>query len=102
MNHDPVVFGQNPLCVSSCMMDEAPSYFLWTREMVASHLKGHVLEVGCGSGHFTATLVTCPSVEKVTAIDIEQHALDLAKIRLGSVAVEFRSEEHTSELQSQR
>jgi protein-L-isoaspartate O-methyltransferase len=59
-------FGTNPLCVSSSMMEESPRYGEWMADVIRSHLRGHVLEVGCGNGHYTAHYAALPGVERIT------------------------------------
>lgn len=60
-------------------MEESPRYASWMCEKVQSHLKGHLLEVGCGMGHYTAWYAKVPQVQRVTAIDIDPTIVARAK-----------------------
>ncbi len=72
------------------MMEEAPAYFDWITETIASHVTGDVLEAGCGTGNGTGSLLRSPHVLSVTAIDISQHAIDEAQRRNRGSAASFR------------
>lgn len=61
------------------MMDESPSYFTVMCAKMASHIHGHVLEVGCGTGICTPSIARLPNVSHVTAIDVEEAALEEAR-----------------------
>jgi ubiquinone/menaquinone biosynthesis C-methylase UbiE len=72
-------FGKNHLAVSSCMMEETSRYGAWMCEVMQSHLRGHVLEVGCGSGNYTEHYANVSAVERVTAIDLDPRVIEMAR-----------------------
>lgn len=82
----------NPLCESSRMMEEAPRYGAWIAEAVHTHLKGHLLDVGCGTGEYTGHFAALPTVARVTAIDISPVAIALAQQRVPLPNVTFAVE----------
>jgi 2-polyprenyl-3-methyl-5-hydroxy-6-metoxy-1,4-benzoquinol methylase len=49
-------------------MTRAKNYFAWQHRLVAPHFGRRVVEVGCGVGNFTGTLLDC---EIVVAVDVE-------------------------------
>lgn len=54
-------------------MARAKNYFAWQARLVTPELGRRVLEVGCGIGNFTATLL---DRELVIALDIDPHCTD--------------------------
>lgn len=70
-------------------MEEAPTYFALMCARMRSHLRGHVLEVGCGSGVCTRAILDLSSVARLTAIDKEEEALWLARARIQDPRVTF-------------
>jgi SAM-dependent methyltransferase len=54
-------------------MSRAPNYFAWQARLVHHELGQRVVEVGCGLGNFTATLL---DREAVIAIDIEPACIE--------------------------
>jgi SAM-dependent methyltransferase len=65
----------------------AKNYFAWQARLVHRELGNRVLEVGCGIGNFTGTLL---DREIVVAVDIEPECLDRLRARYGT-----RSNLHT-------
>ncbi|MBN2474006.1 MAG: methyltransferase domain-containing protein [Pirellulales bacterium] len=52
-------------------------------------VSGKVLEVGCATGEFCHTLLQeCPTVDRVTGIDLSQAAIEEARSRYGDIAFE--------------
>ena len=84
-------FATSRLGVSSSMMEESPSYGAWIAQRLRSHLSGHVLELGCGTGIYTGHYLNLESVERVTAMDRDEQSLSRAKTRLTGRNVDFRS-----------
>lgn len=56
--------------VSSSAMQGATQYFRWQHDLLASHIGSRVLEVGCGVGGFTRTLLD-RGRERVVSVDLE-------------------------------
>ena len=50
-------------------MSRARNYFAWQNRLVRKELGHRVLEVGCGVGNFTGTIL---EREAVIAVDVEQ------------------------------
>lgn len=82
-------FGANQAGVSSSMMEESPSYGGWIATTLGSRLRGHLLELGCGTGVYTPHFLNLPHVERVTATDVAPHSIALAKERVQDPRVEF-------------
>jgi SAM-dependent methyltransferase len=61
-------------------MTRAENYFAWQHRLVRRELGRRVLEVGCGLGNFTGTLL---DREAVVAIDIEPECVEILKRRYG-------------------
>jgi SAM-dependent methyltransferase len=59
----------------------AKNYFAWQARLVHRELGNRVLEVGCGIGNFTGTLL---DREIVVAVDIEPECLDHLRARYGT------------------
>jgi len=64
-------------------MSQAVWYNQWTLKKFEVYLKGKILEVGCGIGNFTSTLI---SYGEVFAIDIEKNYLHKIHKSLGNKA----------------
>jgi SAM-dependent methyltransferase len=83
-------FGSNRTYVSSCMMEESPSYGSWMAAVMRTHLKGHVLEVGCGPGYYTGHYADLPRVERVTGMDLDPGMVAEAQQGAVRADVDFR------------
>lgn len=59
-------------------MAGAEKYFAWQHRLVAKELGRRVLEIGCGLGNFTRTLL---DREAVVAVDVEAECIDRLKKR---------------------
>jgi SAM-dependent methyltransferase len=59
-------------------MSQAKNYFAWQSRLVGSELGPRVLEVGCGVGNFTATLL---NRDAVIAVDVEPECIQRLKQR---------------------
>jgi SAM-dependent methyltransferase len=66
--------------VSSSAMEGATNYFRWQHDLLASHIGDRVLEVGCGIGGFTRTLL---GRERVVSVDLNPEMIELLRERLG-------------------
>jgi SAM-dependent methyltransferase len=62
-------------------MKSADRYFAWQSRLVRKELGRRVLEVGCGLGNFTGTLL---DREAVIAVDIEPQCIQRLKRRYGN------------------
>lgn len=60
-------------------MDQAVWYNQWTLKKIAKYLRGDILEVGCGIGNFTKSLI---KYGKVWTIDIDQYFIKETKRKL--------------------
>lgn len=58
-------------------MNQAKFYNKWTLSKFDKHLKGDILEVGCGTGNFTSVL---SKYGEVTAIDIDPNLVRRVKV----------------------
>ncbi len=65
-------------------MSEAIWYNKWTLKLFDKYLHGNILEVGCGIGNFTKTLIR---YGRVTAIDINKNYLSSTKQLVGKGAL---------------
>ena len=59
---DPAAFDRGNATVSSLAMENASNYFQWQFNVLSSHLTPRLLEIGCGIGGFTRTLLDRKSV----------------------------------------
>ena len=59
-------------------MSQAKNYFAWQHRLIGNELGPRVLEVGCGVGNFTATLL---NRDAIIAVDIEPECLEHLKAR---------------------
>jgi SAM-dependent methyltransferase len=66
-------FNEDRAGVTSSAMDGASNYFGWQRDLLASHIGSRVLEVGCGIGGFTRTLL---GRECVVSVDIDPEMIE--------------------------
>lgn len=82
-------FGLNALCVSSGMMEESPGYGAWIAKTVSTHLRGNVLEVGCGFGHYSMEYAKLSRVTTLTAVDIEPKAIAFAVAHATHPKIQF-------------
>lgn len=64
-------------------MKKVDFYNGWLVEKVSKHVRGDILEIGCGIGNMTELLV---KLGEVTAIDIEKYYIAKTKKRLGKKA----------------
>lgn len=64
-------------------MTRAETYFAWQSRLVRAELGRRVLEVGCGLGNFTGTLL---DRELVAAVDIEPACIERLRSRYGERA----------------
>lgn len=71
------------------MMEESPRYGSWMCEVMQTHLKGHLIEVGCGVGNYTSHYADLDSVSYVTALDTDTAAIDFARNRIQRSNIEF-------------
>lgn len=67
-------------------MEEAPQYVEWTTSLMAGHVSGSVLEVGCGAGLVTHALLRLPNLTQLTAIDPSPCAITATRARCGEDA----------------
>ncbi|MBL7780359.1 MAG: class I SAM-dependent methyltransferase [Saprospiraceae bacterium] len=92
-------------------MNVQQSYNLWatqydtnknkTRDLEAQALRTtlegrsfrHILEIGCGTGKNTEWLLTC--AERVTAVDLSEGMLDVARSKINAEKVDFRQADIT-------
>lgn len=65
--------------VSSSAMQGASRYFAWQYDLMAGHLGPRVLEVGCGVGEFTRTLL---GRERVVSVDLEPQVIEVLRNQL--------------------
>jgi SAM-dependent methyltransferase len=59
-------------------MSRAPNYFAWQHRLIQKELGRRVLEVGCGVGNFTATLL---DREAVIAVDLQPECIQRLTLR---------------------
>ena len=59
-------------------MTRAKNYFAWQSRLVRTHLGRRVIEVGCGIGNFTQTLL---DLEAVIAVDVEAACVERLRQR---------------------
>jgi SAM-dependent methyltransferase len=59
-------------------MRQAKNYFAWQHRLIGNELGPRVLEVGCGVGNFTATLL---NRDAVIAVDVEPECIEHLKAR---------------------
>ena len=64
-------------------LSRASNYNRWVFESIEPYLGRHALEVGCGTGTFSALIAG--AVEHLTAIDISQEFIDTARRRHAGV-----------------
>jgi SAM-dependent methyltransferase len=57
---------------------------------MSTHLAGHLVEIGCGAGHYTSRYADLPGVRHVTAIDIDPQVIAEARRAVTRGNVEFR------------
>jgi SAM-dependent methyltransferase len=69
--------------VSSSAMEGASNYFRWQCDLLTSHIGPRVLEVGCGIGGFTQTLL---GRERVVSVDLNPEMIALLRDRLADHA----------------
>jgi 2-polyprenyl-3-methyl-5-hydroxy-6-metoxy-1,4-benzoquinol methylase len=62
------------------LLEQAKNYNSWIFRMARPYLRGRVLEVGCGTGTFSASIAS--SVEHLTAVDIDADFVNRADQRL--------------------
>lgn len=73
MKHNPQTFWLENLKLAN-------RYNNWIFEQIKPHLGNNVLEIGCGNGNFTIFLAQ--KCDRVTAIDLNQEYVNIAKTRL--------------------
>ena len=78
------------LAASSAGMAGATNYHRWTFGMLEPHLRGRVLEVGCGVGNFSALIAEHPRVSSLLSVDLSEEALARCRGVVSSPKVEFR------------
>ena len=59
-------------------MSKAKNYFVWQHRLIQKELGQRVLEVGCGIGNFTGTLL---DREAVIAVDVQPECIERLKLR---------------------
>ena len=59
-------------------MSKAKNYFAWQHRLIHKELGSRVLEVGCGVGNFTRTLL---DREAVIAVDVQPECIERLKLR---------------------
>jgi len=59
-------------------MSQAKNYFAWQHRLIGNELGPRVLEVGCGVGNFTATLL---NRDAIIAVDVEPECIEHLKAR---------------------
>ncbi len=70
---------------SETTLENIPDWYnRWTLELFKEHLKGSVLEVGCGIGNFTKLL---SDFSDLTALDVEDDYIDKVKDMVKSAKV---------------
>ncbi len=52
------------------ILNEANHYNNWIMDLVQPYLKGHVLEVGCGTGNFSQKILDTNAVSALTTVDV--------------------------------
>ncbi len=77
----PSAFDLDRFVVSSTAMEGATRYFRWQHDRMASHIGRRVLEIGCGVGGFTRTLL---GRERVVSVDLESELIEGLRERLAS------------------
>jgi SAM-dependent methyltransferase len=81
--------GSHLFCSASQMAD-AHNYNDWTFSLFERHLRGRVLEVGCGVGTFTRRILDSDRFDSLLSIDLEPAAVAHCRENLRSSRVEFR------------
>lgn len=79
----PVEFDRKGATVSSVAMENASNYFRWQYSVCSSHLTPRVLEVGCGIGGFTRTLL---GRESVVSVDLNPEMITYLTAQLAAHA----------------
>jgi cyclopropane fatty-acyl-phospholipid synthase-like methyltransferase len=64
------------LFTSAEQMQKATNYNQWTFDLFKEHIRGHVLEVGCGVGSFTKLIVDQSRFDSLYCIDISAPAIE--------------------------
>lgn len=77
------------LFVSSAQMSKAVNYNRWTYSQFAHHIRGSVLEVGCGVGNFTKMLLAHPKLTSLHSIDISPEAVAACTAKISDRRVVF-------------
>lgn len=83
MSRPSASFDAERAVVSSSAMEGASNYFRWQYDVLASHIGPRVLEVGCGIGGFTQTLL---GRERVVSVDLNPEMIALLRERLAGHA----------------
>ena len=63
-------------------LGDAGRFNRWVFDSIAPCLSGDILEVGCGTGTFTALMASAG--HRVTAVDINPSYVEQAKVRLAT------------------
>jgi SAM-dependent methyltransferase len=71
------------------MMDESPRYGAWIANAIKTHLRGQLLEVGCGSGHYSPSYAQIEGVRTVTAIDLDPNLIAQARRDVIDPSIDF-------------
>lgn len=77
------------------MMDESPRYGEWIADAIKTHLRGRLLEVGCGSGLYSPAYAKVQGVRSVTAIDLDPTLIAQARREIDDPSIEFRVQDAT-------
>ena len=75
---------------SSSGMVRAVNYTDWTFSLFERHIRGHVLEVGCGVGTFTRRLLGHPLCEALLSIDVDPAAVEYCRRSIVGPRLELR------------
>jgi len=77
------------LFVSSAQMAIADNYNSWIFDKFKPQVKGRVLEVGCGVGTFTRSIISKCSFDSLLSIDVSEEAVEFCRGTLKSPALNF-------------